>query len=150
MLVPSVCRCDGALMWALIRALPDMEAGLEVGLREMRISRHSIYPKVYDIPKNNDVGTHDVNCGAMNRKLAKKGKRVSTVFMRSMIAQQRSLKKPEAVSVAGQPCLDIIVSDPSRKRFHCHEVCLYKKLVQKMAQGQMEVFCQFLTCIYFI
>ena len=85
-----------------------------------------------------------MDCGAMDRKLAAKGKRVSTVFMRSMIAQQRSLKKPEAVSVAGQPCLDIIVSDPSRKRFHCHEVCLYKKLVQKMAQGQMEVFCQFL------
>ena len=145
MLVPSVCRCDGALMWALIRALPDMETGLEVGLREMRTSRHSIDPKVYDIPKSNDV-----DCGAMNRKLAAKGKRVSTVFMRSMIAQQRSLKKPEAVSVAGQPCPDIIVSDPSRKRFHCHEVCLYKKLVQKMAQGQMEVFCQFLTCIYFI
>ena len=85
-----------------------------------------------------------MNCGAMNRKLAEKGKRVSTVFMRSMIAQQRSLKKPEAVSVAGQPCLDIIVSDPSRKRFHCHEVCLYKRWVKKMAQGQMEVFCQFL------
>ena len=52
MLVPSVCRCDGggddgALMWALIRALPDMEAGLEVGLREMRTSRHSIQPKVF-------------------------------------------------------------------------------------------------------
>ena len=46
MLVPSVCRCDGALMWALIRAFPDMEAGLEVGLREMRTSRHSIDPKV--------------------------------------------------------------------------------------------------------
>ena len=88
-----------------------------------------------------------MNCGAMNRKLAEKGKRVSTVFMRSMIAQQRSLKKPEAVSVAGQPCPDIIVSDPSRKRFHCHEVCLYKKLVQKIAQGQMEVFCQSLAYI---
>ena len=26
LLVASVCRCDGALMWALIRALPDMES----------------------------------------------------------------------------------------------------------------------------
>ena len=50
-----MCRCDGdgggggngALMWALIRALPDMETGLEVGLREMRTSRHSIQPKVF-------------------------------------------------------------------------------------------------------
>ena len=47
LLVAYVCRCDGALMLALIRALPDMEAGLEVGLREMRTSRHSIDPKVF-------------------------------------------------------------------------------------------------------
>ena len=47
MSIPSVCRCDGELMWALIRALPDRETGMEVGLREMRTSRHSFQPKVF-------------------------------------------------------------------------------------------------------
>ena len=86
----------------------------------------------------------------MNRKLAAKGKRVATVFMRSMIAQQRSLKKPEAVSVAGQPCPDIIVSDPSRKRFHCHEVCLYKEVGAKNGPRPNGSILPISTCIYFI
>ena len=60
-----------------------------------------------------------MDCGALNRKLAAKGKRVYTVFMRSMIAQQRSLKGPEAVGVAA----DIIVSDSSHIRLQGRHYC---------------------------
>ena len=49
--------------------------------------------------------------------------RLNAVFMRPMIAQQRSLKGPEAVGLAA----DIIVSDPSRIRLrgrhYCPDVC---------------------------
>ena len=52
-----------------------------------------------------------------------KRRRLNAVFMRPMIAQQRSLKGPEAVGLAA----DIIVSDPSRIRLqgrhYCPAVC---------------------------
>ena len=62
-----------------------------------------------------------LHCTTLNQntEVEQKRRRLNAVFMRSMIAQQRSLKGPEAVGLAA----DIIVSDSSHIRLQGGHYC---------------------------